>query len=131
MATPKKPVPVKERKSRSDIEKALKSAATMETPGVTPEEGAAQNSTVITRKGEQPIASLPEQKTRAVKKIGRPPLVEGRTERITVFLTAKNKKRFKRALLQEQLIRDEKGQPIDQSLLVEEALVAWMDQHEY
>ncbi len=127
MATPKKPVPIKQRKSRTDIEKAVKTAASMETPGVTQEEGSAKKTPPLSLKSTLP----PEPKPNKPKKIGRPPLVEGRNERITVFLTTKNKKRFKRALLQEQLRRDETGDPIDQSLLVEEVLEAWMDANSY
>lgn len=127
MATPKKTVPIKQRTSRTDIEKAVKTAANMETPGVTPEEGSAKKSSSPPKKLIYPPKSQPK----TTKKVGRPPLIEGRNERITVFLTTKNKKRFKRALLQEQLRREETGDPIDQSLLVEEALEAWMNAHNY
>ena len=150
MAIPKTKKPIIERKTRLDIERAMKSASMMETPGVTPEEGSARNS-VHTRpekqeekmnttekpKEERMAASPPPAQKKAVEtsvpkgRVGRPPLVEGRSERITVWFRPEIKKRLKRALLQEKLSRDEQDQDIDQSLLVEEALVDWLKARNY
>ena len=152
MAIPKTKKPIVERKSRLDIEKAMKSAALMETPGVSPEEGSAKNSAhqrpenpekqkpVLEKKAEQkmespsskpsiPSSSVVQPKPKGT--VGRPPLKAGRTERITVWFTPEVKKRLKRALLQEKLLRDEKDEDIDQSLLVEEALENWLKTHKY
>lgn len=152
MAIPKNKKPIAERKSRIDIEKAMKSAALMETPGVSPEEGAAKNSVhqhseekktekpAPEKKAEPkmkspapkvPAPSSPKVQTRPRGAVGRPPLKAGRTERITVWFTPAIKKRLKRALLQEKLLRDEKDEDIDQSLLVEEALENWLKSHNY
>ena len=151
MGIPKKKSPIKERKSRLDIEKAMKSAALMETPGVSPEEGSAKNSShespdvdreleKITTEKPKEIQQSPPPKSAAIPKktkekvtgkVGRPPLIEGRTERITVWFRPEVKKRLKRALLQDKLLRDEKDQDIDQSLLVEEALESWFKTHKY
>lgn len=142
MAIPKTKKPIKERKSRVDIEKAMQSAALMETPGVSPEEGSAKNPAqehpetdgkkeeMAAEEPKEASQSYPE-KEQVKKKVGRPPLIEGRTERITVWFRPEVKKRLKRALLQEKLRRDEKDQDIDQSLLVEEALETWLKTHNY
>ena len=68
-----------------------------------------------------PIQKIPgntPKKTRNDSKIkfGRPPLVEGRSEKITVWIRPEVKKRLKRALLQEKLIRDETRSRISISL---------------
>jgi len=144
MAIPKKKKPIVERKSRADIEKAMKSASQMDTPGVSQEEGSAKN-TVQRKRPEtkktppkptqakqqspppKPTPSPAKTKTR----MGRPPLKAGRTETITVWLTPKTKKRLKRALLMEKLVRDEKDKDIDQSLMVEEALESWFAARDY
>jgi hypothetical protein len=151
MAIPKTKKPIAERKSRLDIEKAMKSAALMETPGVSPEEGSAKNSVhkqpdtekaVSEKKAEQkmpspsptpksPSSSSTQVEAKPKATVGRPPLKPGRTERITVWFTPEIKKRLKRALLQEKLRRDENDQDIDQSLLVEEALENWLKTHKY
>jgi len=132
MATPKKTTPIKNRKSRTDIEKAIHSAAQMETPGVSPEEGSADK----TSKSPAVDGVKATEESHVIhqsikKRVGRPPLKEGRTDRITVFLTADNRKRLRRAVLQEQLSREDQGHQFDQSLLVEEALIFWLEQNGY
>ncbi len=139
MGIPKKKKPIVQRKSRIDIEKAMRSAALMDTPGVSQEEGSAKN-TVQPQRPE--TRKTPPKPTQAKKqpspptvktknRVGRPPLKAGRTERITVWFSPKVKKRLRRALLQEKLLRDEKDQDIDQSLLVEEAIESWLESHKY
>ena len=124
MGTPKKTTPIKDRKSRTDIEKAISSAAQMETPGVSSEEGSAKQTSVevIKTTGIEVIRD---------KRVGRPPLKAGRTDRITVFLMAENRKRLRRAVLQEQLKREDHGEQVDQSLVVEEALMFWLKKNGY
>lgn len=124
MATPKKPIPLTQRKSRLDIEKAMQAAENMATPHVSPEEGAAKKS------APPPVAPARSQPAPA-RKIGRPALKAGRSERITVFLTPETRHRLRRALLQEQLSREANNDKVDQSLIVEEALEHWLKQHQY
>jgi hypothetical protein len=144
MGIPKKKKPIIQRKSRLDIEKAMKSAALMDTPGVSPEEGSVKNTvqhkspeakktppkpTKAKKQSPPPKPAPTPEKTK--NRVGRPPLKAGRTERITVWFTPEVKKRLRRALLKEKLLRDEKDQDIDQSLLVEEALESWLASHDY
>lgn len=144
MGIPKNKKPIVQRKSRADIEKAMKSASLMDTPGVSQEEGSAKNSVQAERpetektppktaqaEKQSPPPEVDSTPVKAKNRIGRPPLKAGRTERITVWFSPKVKKRLKRALLQEKLLRDEKDQDIDQSLLLEEALESWLKSHKY
>ena len=122
MATPKRPTPITERrKSRADIQKAMENAERMETPHVTPEEGGAKRSA--------PVVTPPPAKEK--KRVGRPPIKEGRTARLNTFLTEEIKNRLMRATFREKLSRMDKGEEVDQSLIVEEALELWLNQHDY
>lgn len=125
MATPKRPTPITERKSRADIQKAMENAERMETPHVTPEEGGAKRSAPVV----SPQPSPPPAKEK--KRVGRPPVKEGRTARLNTFLTEETKNRLMRATFKEKLSRMDKGEEVDQSLIVEEALESWLDQHNY
>ena len=125
MAAPKRKTPITARKSRADIQKAMANAERMETPHVTPEEGSARRMEPEKPTTPPPPATAPSAPPEK-KQVGRKPLIEGRTERLSAFLTPKTSKRLKRAVLQEKLVRFDKGKDVDQSLIVEEALEMWL-----
>lgn len=137
MAIPRKPNPIVQRKSRSQIEEAVKVASGMQTPGVSREEGAPQkmtnsNTHALERQIEAaaPLPSPPSTPTSA-RRPGRPALKEGRTERVTAWMTPKTRKRLKSALFGEQAKRQETSGNVDQSLLIEEAIEEWLDKNNY
>ena len=160
MGIPKNRKPVAARKNRSQIEQAIRMAGSMQTPGVTLEEGSARRSEMPTveipetRRVAKSPARAPEERPApvaqpqppmaqtappppppaapvadaATKQIGRPPLKENRTERVTAWMTPDNRDRLRMALYGEQLKTRGKT---DQSLIIEMALEKWLDDNGY
>lgn len=136
MAIPRKPNPIAQRKSRSQIEEAVKVASGMHTPGVSPAEGAPQNTKYLANapmEGHTDAVSIPSpsSKSTSTRRPGRPALKEGRTERVTAWMTPKTRQRLKKALYGEQAKRHESSGDVDQSLLIEEAIEKWLDENNY
>lgn len=68
--------------------------------------------------------SISKKKT---KKVGRKALVPNRTERITFYLKPKTSERLNIALFQEQLRQVGQKRSIDKSLLIENAIIEWLN----
>jgi hypothetical protein len=149
MAIPKTRTPLAERISRTQIQQAFHLAGNMQTPGVSPEEGAprrfdsapeaAETQPRITLSSALPVtpppqpaapATLPPPVTApaaaaplpampAAKRIGRPPLKDDRTERLNAVVSESTRDRLRIALYGENVRT--KGK-IDQSLIIEPAL---------
>lgn len=71
------------------------------------------------------------EKPQKVTRLGRRPLAGDRSGKMTFFMSPETKERFDIAFLQEQLKRRKNGEKIDKSLLVEEALKAFLDKNSY
>jgi hypothetical protein len=136
MAIPRKPNPIAQRKSRSQIEEAVKVASGMQTPGVSREEGSprraasADNDFIERRLEATPLPPLSADPT-GTRRPGRPALKEGRTERVTAWMTPKTRRRLKLALFGEQAKRHGTTGDVDQSLIIEEAIEKWLDENNY
>lgn len=65
------------------------------------------------------------------KRVGRPPLAENRTARISFYLSPETFDRFELAFLQEQLACAKRKEKIDKSLLLEKILDEWMEKKKY
>lgn len=146
MALPKHPKPLAERNNRSRIEEAMRIAGTMQTPGVSPEEGAARRSpqptlsetapspapsappaTAARRPASAPVLP-PHLPPAPEKRLGRPPLLDNRTERISASVKPSTRDRLRLAMYGENIRTKGKS---DQSLIIEEALLEWLDFHGY
>ncbi len=65
------------------------------------------------------------------KKLGRPALKADRNAKITFYLSQETSNRFNLALPQEQIKRITKGEKVDKSLILEEALLEWLQENKY
>ena len=72
-----------------------------------------------------------ETDTRTTKKLGRKPLAGNRPKRITAYLTEETFKRFNLGYMKTQIAATEAGEDIriDKSLIIEDALKTWLDNH--
>lgn len=136
MAIPRSRNPIAQRKSRSQIEEAVKVASGMQTPGVTREEGSPQKPSSLEKnvvdKHVEPTPSSPSApKETSARRPGRPALKEGRTERVTAWMTQATRRRLKMALFGEQAKRHGTTGDVDQSLIIEEALEKWLTENNY
>ncbi len=66
-------------------------------------------------------------KKQAAVKTGRPSPRTGKVERMTLLLSEKTAERLTIAYATEQVQRKKKGDKLDKSLLIEEAIEQWLD----
>jgi len=78
----------------------------------------------------KPETASAKKKTPAAggKKGGRPSPRSGNVERMTLLLNEATAERLTMALATEQVKRRKKGEKVDKSLLIEEAIVAWLEE---
>lgn len=65
------------------------------------------------------------------KRVGRPPLKEDRSARMSFYLAPETLERFDLAFMQEQYKQATKGKRIDKSLLLESIIKEWLVKNEY
>jgi hypothetical protein len=120
MSIPKKRKPLVDKKA---IQKAIKMAD--DKPAEKADE---QKPEEIIEEDKPKEQKAPEKKK---KKAGRPRLAGDRSARITFFITQETYDRFHLAAPQEQYKCNKAGQKIDKSLMIEEAIKAWLDNKGY
>ncbi len=121
MAVPKK---IKRLVSEEDQEKRLEEALKK----ASKKESAPKEIKKAFKKDVKPKERPPK---KPLKKVGRPKTVEEGREPVYIYLTRKTSERFTLAFAHEQIKRKGKGGKIDRSLVVEEALTAWLDKNKY